>query len=45
MAVTAQDHLLIERQLPIVTVTINRPRQRNAKNNDIDILIVQVSKI
>ena len=32
MAVTAQDHLLVERQLPIVTVTINRPRQRNAIN-------------
>ena len=29
---TAQDFILVERQLPIVTVTINRPRQRNAIN-------------
>ena len=32
MATTAQDYLMVERQLPIVTITINRPRQRNAIN-------------
>ena len=32
MATTAQDHILVEHQLLIVTVTINRPRQRNAIN-------------
>ena len=32
MATTAQDYILIERQLSIVTLTINRPRQRNAIN-------------
>ena len=32
MATTAQDHILVERQLPITTITINRPRQRNAIN-------------
>ena len=32
MATTAQDFILVERQPPIVTVTINRPRQRNAIN-------------
>ncbi len=32
MATTAQNHILVERQLPIATITINRPRQRNAIN-------------
>ena len=45
MATTAQDHLLVERQLPIVTITINRPRQRNAIEHDIDTLIGLVFRI
>ena len=32
MATTARDFILVERHPPIVTVTINRPRQRNAIN-------------
>ena len=32
MATTAQDHILLDRQVNIATITINRPRQRNAIN-------------
>ena len=32
MATTAQDYIVVDRQLPIATITINRPRQRNAIN-------------
>ncbi len=32
MSATARDYILVERQLPIATITINRPRQRNAIN-------------
>ena len=32
MATTDQDYILVERHLPIVTITINRSRQRNAIN-------------
>lgn len=32
MSTTAQNYILVERQTPVATVTINRPRQRNAIN-------------
>ncbi len=32
MSTAVQDHILVDRQPPIATITINRPRQRNAIN-------------
>ena len=32
MSTTALDYILLDRQPPVATLTINRPRQRNAIN-------------